>query len=133
MLLRLADFNSGVQAGSAKIIGSKGEEQSGNVIGNGTATFTEAFSNIAPSPDPFGDPTARSTAINLSADYLADLYALWGPYPPACEPANDSDSYQQHWSAKVGTVVYSLTTVISISRSTSNQGIPSFSSSISTP
>lgn len=110
------------------------KDQNGNEIANGTATFAESFSNISPSPDPFGGPQIGSPeSVNLATDYLADIYALWISPPPTCEPANDSDSFHQQWTAKVGTVTYPLATVISISRSTNSQGLPTFSSSITTP
>ena len=109
------------------------EDQNGNGIENGTVTFTESFSNISPSPDPFGNPNAQSSTVNLASYDLGDTYALWNPSPPACEPASASDSFNQQWTATVGTVAYPLATVIFISRSTNSQGIPTFSSSITTP
>jgi hypothetical protein len=109
------------------------EDQNGNDIEKGTATFSESFNNISPSPDPFGSPIARSSSVNLATDYLGDVYALWNSSAPACPAASASDSFNQQWTATVGGVSYPLKTVVSIARSTNGQGLPSFTSSISTP
>lgn len=109
-------------------------DQAGNQIKNGTVTFNESFSNISPSPDPFGNPTVGpASSPNLATQVLGDTYAIWNSSPPACPPASKSDSYTQQWTATVGSVLYNLTTVISIARSTNSQGLPSFTSSITTP
>lgn len=109
-------------------------DQNGNQIRNGTVTFTESFSNISPSPDPFGNPPVGApSSPNLANQVLGDTYAIYNPGPPACPPANAHDSFSQHWIATVGSVVYPLTTVISIGRSTNTQGLPYFTSSITTP
>jgi len=109
-------------------------DQNGNQIKNGTVTFNESFSNISPSPDPFGSPSPGSpSSPNLATQVLGDTYAIYNTSPPACPPANKNDSFNQQWTATVGNVVYSLTTVISISRSTNGQGLPTFTSSITTP
>ena len=108
-------------------------DQAGNRITNGTVTFNESFSNISPTPDPFGNPTVGpASSPNLATQVLADIYAIYNSSPPACPPANVSDSFNQGWTATVGTVNYPLTTVISITRSTNSQGLPSFTSTITT-
>jgi hypothetical protein len=107
-------------------------DQSGNQINNGTILFTEAFSNFSPSPDPFGEPTPNSGTVNLPG-YLGDTQAVWIKTPPACEPASKSDSFNQSFTATVGGVNYSLTTVVTVARSTNSTGVPSFNISITTP
>ncbi|MGP8253334.1 MAG: hypothetical protein ACLQHF_14990 [Terracidiphilus sp.] len=111
-------------------------DQSGNQINNGTITFTESFSNF-PSPDPFGassEPTPGPPAnVSLPGGYLGDEQALWDTAPPACKPASKNDSFNQQFTASVGSVNYSLSTVIAIARSTNSQGVPSFNVSITTP
>jgi len=109
-------------------------DQNTNQIKNGTVTFTESFSNISPSPDPFGNPVPGTpSSPNLASQVLGDTYAIYNTAPPACPPPSVGDSFNQQWTATVGTVVYPLTTVISISRSTNSQGLPTFTSSITTP
>ena len=109
-------------------------DQSGNQIKNGTVTFNELFSNISPSPDPFGSPVVGPpSSPNLATQVLGDTYAIYDSSPPACPPANKNDSFNQQWTATVGGVVYPLKTVISIARSTNSQGLPTFTSSITTP
>jgi hypothetical protein len=106
-------------------------DQAGNQIKNGTVTFNESFSNISPAPDPFGNPVpAQPSSPNLANQVLSDIYAIYNSSPPSCPPANASDSFNQQWTATVGTVSYPLTTVISITRSTNSQGLPSFTSTI---
>jgi hypothetical protein len=100
---------------------------------NATVMFTESFSNIMPSPDPFTSPAQSSSSVNLASQVLTDTLALWNPSPPACLTANASDSFMQNFTAAVGSIVYPLTTVVSESRSTNSQGVPTFSSSITTP
>ncbi len=109
------------------------EDQNGNGIENGTVLFKESFSNFSPSPDPFGGAPPQSSTINLATNDLGDTYALWIPTPPACWPPDLGDSYDQQFTATVGNVPYTLTTVVSISRSTDSHGIPTFDSSIATP
>jgi hypothetical protein len=109
-------------------------DQNGNQIKNGTVTFKESFSNISPSPDPFGNPQVGApSGPNLATQVLGHTYAVWNSSPPACPPASAKDSFSQQWTATVGSVVYPLTTVISISRSTNSQGLPTFTSLITTP
>jgi hypothetical protein len=109
-------------------------DQAGNRIQNGTVTFNESFSNVSPTPDPLNNPVVGpASSPNLATQVLGDTYAAYNPGPPACPPANVGDSFNQQWTATVGTVVYPLTTVISITRSTNSQGLPSFTSSITTP
>lgn len=118
-------------------------DQNGNSIDNGTLIFTESFSNFSPSPDPFQEPTGNSTSTSLPGGYLGDTQALWWPTPPTCLPANDSDSFNQQFTANVGGTLsggiisggvnYSLTTVVTIARSTNSSGVPSFTVSITTP
>ena len=104
-------------------------DQQGNPIKNGTATLTEAFSNISPSQDPIPH-TPGSVSLNLSTQVLSDLYSIYSS--PACPTPNLSDSLDQTWTATVGSTVYNLTTVIHITRAT-NDGFPSFTSTITTP
>ncbi len=110
-------------------------DQSGNQINNGTLTLSEAFSNDSPSPDPLGGtpPIGNPVTISLSGGYLGDTQAIWSTSPPACLPTSVSDSFNQVWTSKIGTVTYPLTTVIAIARSTNSQGVPSFNVSITTP
>ena len=107
-------------------------DQQGNPIRNGTVTFTEAFTNISPSPDPLPFPPPGSASLNLATQALIDMYALYAP-GPGCGSPNLSDSFDQPWTATVGSTVYNLTTIIHITRATNNQGLPSFTSTITTP
>jgi hypothetical protein len=97
-------------------------------------TITESFSNILPSPDPLMPPTGSSTVLNLpSISIVLDIYANFSFAPP-CPPANVSDSYNQQFTATVVSVQYNtITTIIHIARATNSQGLPSFTSTISTP
>jgi hypothetical protein len=108
-------------------------DQSGNQINNGTIAIQEAFSNFSPSPDPFPAPTPSSATVNLPGGYLGDTQGLWGPDPPDCQPAEASDSFNQKFTATVGSVNYSMTTVVTIVRSTNILGMPTFDVSITTP
>jgi hypothetical protein len=103
-------------------------------ITNGTITITESFSHILPSPDPLTPPTGNSTVLNLpSISIVVDIYANFN-FAPSCPPANVGDSYEQQFAATVGGTQYNtITTVISIARTTNSQGLPSFTSTISTP
>jgi hypothetical protein len=104
-------------------------------ITNGTVTFQEAFSNASPSSgDALGAPTpGPALTIDLSSSVLVDIYAIVTTNPPPCPVANGSDSVDQTWSATVGSNVYNLVTVIHITRQTNSQGLPSFTSDITTP
>lgn len=120
-------------------------DQNGTQIVNGNVNFSETFSNGSPPQDPFGSIPSPGPAftINLATQVLGDTYAIWNTAPPACLPPNVSDSFNQNWTPNVGGVVsgsvvsggvtYPVTTVISASRSTNSQGLPSFNVSISTP
>jgi ABC-type Fe3+/spermidine/putrescine transport system ATPase subunit len=108
-------------------------DQSVSRITNGTATIAESFSNFSPLPDPFGQPTPDSVTVNLaSGGIIADIQAIWYN-PPACPVADSSDSFNQQFTATVGTVNYPLTTLVSVAESTNSQGLPSFDVSITTP
>jgi hypothetical protein len=107
-------------------------DQNNNPIVNGTMTFTESFSNV-PSPDPFLIPTPSSATVNLPGGFLGDEQALWNTSPPGCLTANAKDSFNQQFTPKVGSATYTLTTVITVQRSTNSQGLPSFNVSITTP
>ncbi len=106
-------------------------DQQGNRIQNGTVTFTESFANISPSNDPLPWPAASSSP-NLATQVLSDIYGILKA-APSCPPANLSDSADQSWTATVGTTPYTLQTVIHITRATNSQGLPSFTSLITTP
>lgn len=106
-------------------------DQQGNRIQNGTVTLTESFSNVSPTtPSPTLN-SVGSASPNLATQVMSDIYGIWDT-APTCPPANLSQSYTQTWTATVGTTVYNLTTVIQITRSTNNQGLPTFTSTITT-
>jgi hypothetical protein len=108
-------------------------DQSGHQIENGTVTFTESFSNILPSPDPLTPPSSgQQSSPDLSSQVLSDIYGLYTT-APTCPPASVSGSFDQSWTATVGTTVYNLTTIIHITRATDSQGLPTFTSTITTP
>jgi hypothetical protein len=108
-------------------------DQQANRIQSGTVTFTESFNNISPSPDPLPAPTSgQSGSPNLATQVLSDIYANYNS-APACPTPNVSDSFDQHWTATAGGTVYNLTTVIHITRATNGQGLPTYTSTITTP
>ena len=108
-------------------------DQMAQRIQNGTVTFTESFNNISPSPDPLPSPVSgQNSSPNLSSQVLADILAVYDS-GPTCPPANVGDSFDQHWTATVGTALYNLTTVIHITRATNAQDLPAFTSTITTP
>jgi len=109
-------------------------DQSGNQISNGTIVITEAFSNFSPASasDSFGYPNPNAGTMYLPG-YFGDTQAIWSKDPPSCEPASKSDSFNQTFTATIGKVDYTLTTAVTIARSTNSKGIPSFNISITTP
>ncbi len=107
-------------------------DQQGNQITNGTVTFAEAFNSVSPSPDPLNNPVVGPPASpNLASQVLTDIYAVYIS-APSCPPASVGDSFNQTWTATVGAMVYNLTTVIKITRTTNSSGLPTFTSTITT-
>jgi hypothetical protein len=111
------------------------QDQSGKQITNGTAAVAESFSNFLPSPYPFQQPTPKTVSgMNLGVNFLTDIQAVWDTSPPACLGAYLSGSFNQAFTATVGTVNYPLTTVVTVAESTNIQGVPTtFNVSITTP
>jgi hypothetical protein len=104
-------------------------------IVNGSVTFTENFGNITPAnANPPFVPAAPVTP-NLSGQVLTDIVAIYTVPNTTCPPANLSQSADQGWQATIGsgTHIYGLSTVIHITRNTNSSGLPSFTSSITTP
>jgi Quinohemoprotein amine dehydrogenase, alpha subunit domain III len=107
------------------------DQTGNNRIQNGLVTFTESFSNFSPPTDPI-PANPGSSKPDLSTQVLADIYAMYAS-APTCPPPNLSDSFDQTWTATVGSTVYNLATVIHITRATNSQGFPSFTTLITTP
>jgi hypothetical protein len=110
------------------------EDQQSNPITDGTMTITESFSDISPSPDPLTSPTGSSVTVSAPNNLIiGDISANFNN-APSCPPASVGDSYNQQFTATVGGVQYNtVTTVIHITRSTNSQGLPTFTSTITTP
>jgi hypothetical protein len=119
------------------------EDQSGNAIVNGTVIWSESFSNLSPSTPPWRGVTTPGAPFpaDLSNTVLADTYWINGS--TGCPAINSNLTFNQTWTPNVGGTIsggaitggvnYPLTTIISTSESTNSQGLPSFSTSITTP
>ena len=110
------------------------EDQQSNPIANGPLTINESFSGFSPSLDPLSQPQNGSIVLQYPSDSVfGDIYGAFNN-APTCPAASVSDSYNQQFTATVQGVQYNtLTTVIHITRTTNSQGLPTFTSTITTP
>lgn len=102
------------------------DQQSKSLL-NGTGTVTEVFSNIKVPPG----PTPSVNTVNFANEANDDNQA-WGHTYPTCLGNNDNQAFDYSYTVKIGTVTYSLVTVVHYTKGNFN-GTLNVTSTITTP